>query len=149
MREIDFFAVVIADQRDGVLQHRHHAEAEQIDLDDAQVGAVVLVPLHDDAAGHGGGFERHDGIELSLADHHAAGVLAEMARQILHRFAQLEIFAQARMIQIEAGIVKAVVERVVERRDTPRWRPAAETLSRVSGSKPSALPTSRAAMRPR
>ena len=70
-------------QLNGVLQHRHHAEAEQIDLDDAHVGAVVLVPLDDDAAGHAGGLERHDGIELALAHHHAAGVLTEMARQIL------------------------------------------------------------------
>ena len=67
-----------------VLQHRHHAEAEQIDLDDAHVGAVVLVPLHDDAAGHAGVLERHDRVELALADHHAAGVLAEMPRQVLH-----------------------------------------------------------------
>ena len=67
-----------------VLQHRHHAEAEQIDLDDPHVGAVVLVPLHDDAAGHAGVLERHDGVELALADHHAAGMLAEMPRQILH-----------------------------------------------------------------
>ena len=56
------------DQRDRVLQHRHHAEAEQIDLDDAHVGAVVLVPLHDDAAGHAGVLERHDRVEAALAD---------------------------------------------------------------------------------
>ena len=36
-----------------------------------------------DAAGHGGGLERHDAVEPALADHHAARVLAEMARQIL------------------------------------------------------------------
>ena len=84
MREIYFFVVVIANQFDGVFEHGHHAEAEQIDFDDAHVGAVFFVPLHDDAAGHGGGFQRNDGIELSLADDHAAGVLAEMARQVLH-----------------------------------------------------------------
>ena len=71
-------------EREGVLQHRHHAEPEQIDFHDPHVGAVVLVPLHDDAAGHGGVLERDDGVEPSLADHHAAGVLAEMPRQILH-----------------------------------------------------------------
>ena len=77
------------DQLDGVLQHRHHAEAEQIDLDDAHVGAVVLVPLDDDAARHAGGLERHDRVELALADHHAARVLAEMARQVLDAPPQL------------------------------------------------------------
>ena len=59
-------------------------EAEQIDFDDAHVGAVVLVPLDDDAAGHRGGLERHARVEAALADHHPAGVLAEVPRQIQH-----------------------------------------------------------------
>ena len=48
------------DQLDGILKNRHHPETEQIDLDDAHVGAVVLVPLNDDTSGHAGGLERHD-----------------------------------------------------------------------------------------
>ena len=84
MRQVDFFVIVVVDEFDGVFKYGHHAEAEQIDFDDAHVGAIFFVPLHDDAAGHGGGLERDDGIELSLADDHAAGVLAEMARQILY-----------------------------------------------------------------
>ena len=43
-----------------ILQHRHHPEPEQIDLDEPHVGAVVLVPLDDDAVGHAGVLERHD-----------------------------------------------------------------------------------------
>ena len=74
---------------DGVLQHGHHPQAEQIHLDDAHVGAVVLVPLHDNAARHGGRLERDDGIELALADHHAAGMLPQMAWQILDLVPQL------------------------------------------------------------
>ncbi len=42
----------------GILDGRQHPEAEQVDLHDADVLAVVLVPLHDGAAGHGGGLER-------------------------------------------------------------------------------------------
>ena len=72
-----------------ILHHRHHAEAEQIDLDDAHVGAVVLVPLDDDAARHAGVLERDDLVEPALADHHAAGMLAEMPRQILDLLPQL------------------------------------------------------------
>ena len=113
MREVDLFFIVIADELDGVFEHGHHAEAEQVDFDDAHVGAVFFIPLHDDAAGHGGGLEGDDGVELSLADDHAARVLAEMARKIEHRQAELEIFAQARMIEVEAGVVKAAVERIV------------------------------------
>ncbi len=72
------------DQFERILQGGHHAEAQQIHLHDAHVGAVVLVPLDDHAAGHGGGLERHTGVEAALTDHHAAGMLAEMAREILN-----------------------------------------------------------------
>ena len=113
MREVDFFVIVVANEFDGIFEHGHHAEAEQIDFDDAHVGAIFFVPLHDDAAGHGGGFERDDGIELSLADDHAAGVLAEMARHVLHGEAEFVIFAQAGMVEVESGVAEAAVERVV------------------------------------
>ena len=86
MRQVHFFVVVAADQRQRIFEHGHHAQPEQVHLDDAQVGAIFLVPLHHHAAGHGGGLERHHRIELALADHHAAGVLAQMARQILDRW---------------------------------------------------------------
>src|SRR2546422_7652015 len=35
----------LADERERVLEHRHHPEPEQVDLDDAEPRAVVLVPL--------------------------------------------------------------------------------------------------------
>ena len=74
--------VMHADQIERILQHRHHSQPQQIDLDDAHVGAVFFVPLHHDAPRHGRRLQRHDRIELALADHHAAGVLPQMARQI-------------------------------------------------------------------
>ena len=63
LAEIDLLAPVIAHQLEAVLEHGHHAEPEKIDLDDAEIGAVFLVPLDDDAVGHGGGFERHNMVE--------------------------------------------------------------------------------------
>ncbi len=113
MREVHFFVIVVANEFDGIFEHGHHAEAEQIDFDDAHVGAIFFVPLHDDSAGHGGGLERHDGIELSLADDHAAGVLAEMARHVLHGEAEFVIFAQAGMVEVESGVAETAVEGVV------------------------------------
>jgi len=56
----------------GVFHGREHAEAEEVDFDDAEIGAVVLVPLHDGATGHAGWLERDDGIESGVADDHAA-----------------------------------------------------------------------------
>ena len=64
-----------------VLEHGHHAEAEEIHFYDTEVFAVIFVPLEDDAAGHGGGFEGDDAVEAAAADDHAAGVLAEVAGQ--------------------------------------------------------------------
>ena len=82
MREIHFFVVGIANETDGIFEHGHHAEAEQIHFDDSHVGAIFFVPLDNNSSGHGGGFERNDGIELAFADDHASGVLAEVARQV-------------------------------------------------------------------
>ena len=92
MREVHFFVIGIANEADGIFKHGHHAEAEQIHFDDADVGAIFFVPLNDNSAGHGGGFERNDGIELAFADDHAAGVLAEMAREVANGDIQIQEF---------------------------------------------------------
>ncbi len=86
MGKVHFFAVVIANQSDGIFENRHHSQAKQIHFYDAEIGAIFFVPLHHHPARHGRWLERHDGIKLALADHHAAGVLSQMTRQILHRF---------------------------------------------------------------
>ena len=99
-------------QRDRVLQHGHHAEAEQIDFDEPHVGAVVLVPLQHDAAGHAGVLERHDAVELPLADHHAAGMLSEMSRQVLHAVPELGEPSERRVIEIAAGLDHPLAQRV-------------------------------------
>ena len=71
MREIDVVAAALGirppsrfhlclrvDDRQRVFERSHHAEAEQVHFHDAEIGAVVFVPLHDDAAGHRRGLER-------------------------------------------------------------------------------------------
>src|SRR5262249_9216579 len=101
VREIDLGAHL---QR--LLDYGEHTESEEIDLDDPHIGTVFLVPLNYHAAGHGGGFERHHGIERVLANHHAAGVLSEMARQVLSHLVELAELTYARMIQVEAGVAE-------------------------------------------
>ena len=58
---------------------REHAEGEAIDLQDAELVEVVLVPLHDRAAVHRRRLDRHEVAEVAPRHHHAADVLAEMA----------------------------------------------------------------------
>jgi hypothetical protein len=51
-REVDRLAAAARDLLDAVLDRREHPEAEQVDLQEAGVGARVLVPLAELAAGH-------------------------------------------------------------------------------------------------
>ena len=142
MREIDFVSIVVANKLNGIFEHGHHAKAEQIDFDDAHVGAIFFVPLHDDAAWHGSGFEGDDGIELSLADNHAARVLAEMTRHVLHGEAEFVIFAQARVGEVESCVAETAVERIVfiaefpgrdsGRNSVERFRIESERLAHLS-----------------
>ena len=87
---------------DGVLDHRHHPQAQEIDLDDAQGGAVFLVPLDHHPARHGGRLQGDDVVEAAGGDDHAPRVLAEMARQVLDARPQGGEGADARVRGIAA-----------------------------------------------
>ena len=99
---------------EGILHHRHHAEAEQIDFHDAEIFAIVLVPLRDDPAGHGGILQRHEGAQFVLANNHPAGMLAEMARQSVNRLIQPNEGRHARMRFRQTGLLdlRLQIERV-------------------------------------
>jgi hypothetical protein len=60
--EVDFGAVMAGDEFDAVFEDGHHAEAEEIDLDEAEVGAVFLIPLNDGATVHGGALDGDDAV---------------------------------------------------------------------------------------
>ena len=122
---------MLGDQLQAILEHGHHAQAEQVHLDDAEIGAVLLVPLHHGAAGHGGALQRHHVIQLPLADHHAAGVLAEMTRQVLDAHAQLEIPGDARMANVETRVLKRMRHGVVLAAPLPMAHQAGEPSQRL------------------
>ena len=63
-------------QSDGVLHRCHHAETKKIHLNDAEVLAIVFIPLCDNPTRHGGVLERNYRAERVLTDDHASGVLA-------------------------------------------------------------------------
>ena len=80
-REVDRLAARERDPLDAVLDGGEHPEPEQVDLQEARVGARVLVPLAELASLHR---RRHHGHELDerpRRDDHPARVLGEMARQ--------------------------------------------------------------------
>src|SRR5580704_4463717 len=110
--QVHLFAVVLPNHFERIFEHGHHPEPEQIDFDNAHVGAIFLVPLHDDAPGHGRRLKRYNRIQLALANDHSSGVLPEMPRQILKHPAEGEKLADLRVLEIEAGVAKLPFQRV-------------------------------------
>ena len=80
-REVDRLAARACDEVDAPLDGAQHAQAEQVDLEEAGIGARVLVPLAELPALHGGGHERHELGQRAGRDDHPAGVLGEVAGQ--------------------------------------------------------------------
>ena len=80
-REVDRLTAQACDAVDRILDRREHPEPEQVDLQEAGVAAAVLVPLADLAARHRGRLDRHEIDQRPGRDDHAAGVLADVARQ--------------------------------------------------------------------
>ena len=83
-------AVPFLDEVEAVLQRRQHAQAEQVELHQAGGGAVVLVPLQHGAVGHPAPLDRAHLDHRPVADHHAAGVDAQVPRGVLQLLGQLQ-----------------------------------------------------------
>src|SRR5438270_8654271 len=64
-----------------ILHHRHHPEPKQIDFHNAEIFAIILVPLRYHPAWHRRIFQWHKRAHFILTNNHPAGVLPEMARQ--------------------------------------------------------------------
>ena len=107
--EVDRFAALVADT-DAVFHGGQHAEAEEIHFDDAEVLAVVLVPLYDGAVGHGGRLQGDDGVESVVADDHASGVLAEMTGEGEDFVVEMEERFEAGMGGRDAGLGEGLLE---------------------------------------
>ena len=120
MREINFFKIVIANDLNRLFNDRHHAKAQQIDFDYSQIGAVFFVPLHNHATGHRRRLKRHYRIKLSLTNHHASRMLAKMTRQILHGQIKLKEFFYAPVAQVQSGICKLALSRILRIFPLPR-----------------------------
>ena len=120
-REVDRLAARACDEVDAPLDGAQHAQAEQVDLEEAGVGARVLVPLADLAALHGGGHERHELGQRAGRDDHPAGVLREVARQ------PGDLAAEVRE-RAEAAVVGALAHALASAR-APRPRVSARQPS--------------------
>ncbi len=128
-REVDRLAVESCDQVDGLLDRREHPQAEQVDLEEAGVGAGVLVPLADLPARHRRRLYRHELDQRAGRDHHPARVLGEVARQACDLARELAEGAPARPV-VAAG---HAVELLGKRLGTPAVGDAGKPLELSGG----------------
>ena len=99
--------------------------------------------------GMAGGLERDHRVEAALADHHAARMLAEMARQVLHLLPEPGKQLHALGLHIQADRGQMPRQRSRSGSENSKWFMTFASRSTCAGSKPSTLPTSRAALLPR
>ncbi len=66
---------------EGFLKECEHAQAQQIDLDQAELLQIVFVPLDDGAVAHRRPLDRGDAHERVAREHHAARMDAHVARE--------------------------------------------------------------------
>ncbi len=103
-RQVDRLAVGASDPLDAVLDRRQHPETEQVDLEEACVGARVLVPLAQLPPGHRRRLHRHELDERAGRDHHPARVLRDVARQAAELAAEPRERAPARRRTLRVGV---------------------------------------------
>ena len=87
---------VLFDQGKAAPDRREHAEAEAVDLEQAELFEIFLVPLNHGAAIHRRVFDRNQLIQVSPGHHHPADVLGEMpgkAEQLVDQEAELPAHA--------------------------------------------------------
>ena len=69
---------ILFDQADRFVNEGEHAQAKEIDLDQADVADIVLVPLGHHAPRHGGPLQRQDVVQRCGGDDHPAHVDAQV-----------------------------------------------------------------------
>jgi hypothetical protein len=105
-------------QRETLADGGEHAQGETVDLEDAQLVEIVLVPLDDGAVGHGRVLDRHELAQGAAGHDHAARVLREMAGEADKLRDEFDQLPAAGRIGINARL--AAADR--ERRFGLQWR---------------------------
>src|SRR5207237_196937 len=99
---------------------------------DAEIFAIVLIPLRHDAPWHRGIFQRHKRTQFPLANNHAARMLAEMPRQSVDGLIERDESRHARMRFRQTGLLdlRDEIERVREIAVPKKMREAIQDVGR-------------------
>ena len=146
LASVSFRPVMPPHQVEALADRREHPQGQAIDLEDAQLVQVVLVPLDDGPVGHGRVFDGHQLAQRPAGHHHAAGVLREVPRKADQLLDQLDQLPARRRLGIDARLAAPLRPGRARSWKCSSRLASASTLS--SGS-PRALPTSRTAERGR
>jgi hypothetical protein len=131
------------DQGQAAADRRQHAQGQHVDLEQAEGFEVVLVPLDDGALGHRGVFDGHQLGQRPAGDDEAAHVLGQVAGKADQLVGELEEHPHPRAVRVEAGFAHPLGGHLEPSHQASRR----ESWSSWPGSKPSARPTSRSALR--
>ena len=96
-------AVVASDQLKGLADAGQHAQAQYVHLEDAERIQVILVPFDNRALGHGGVADGHHFAQRAPGDHHAAGMLGQMAGKAGHFPGQGDGLGDGTVARVQPG----------------------------------------------
>ena len=144
-RQLPAFAVVLLDEVEAFADAGQHAEREHVDLQDAELVDVVLVPFDEGAVVHRAVADRHRLGQRPLGQDEAADMLRQMARHADQLLGELDRAPEVRVAKVEPGVVRARVLQLGVH--VPQMVEASAAVT--SSVRPITLPTSRIAERGR
>ena len=106
-RQLPPLAVMLLDQVEAFADAGQHAEREHVDLEDAELLDVVLVPFDEGAVVHRAIADRHRLGQRPLGQDEAADMLRQMARHADQLLGELDRPPQVRVGEVEPGVVDA------------------------------------------
>src|SRR6185437_14748008 len=122
LSEVDFLTPMVLYKAETILEHRHHAQAEKVYLDDTHVSAVFLIPLDNDAIRHRGRLQWHNSVERALTHDHAPGMLSQVTRKVLQRHREIEEGAYLWVVDVKACFFELHCSGVIRVFPTPHRR---------------------------
>jgi hypothetical protein len=102
-------ALVLAQQIERAAHAAEHAEAEDVDLHEAELLDILLFPFHHPALGHGGRLDGDEAVEPLAREDEAAGMLRQVARRADQLTRQLQREREARIGAVEPELVDVAV----------------------------------------
>ena len=97
-------AIMAVQQGKRLADAAQHAEAEHVDLEDAERVQVVLVPFQHRPLRHGGVFDRRQFVQPAAGDDETADMLRQVAREVLQLFGQRQRHADVRFGRVEPDL---------------------------------------------